>query len=491
MTELVRSPTSVRRESNRPLLVLLGLVATVLTLVSNRYGYYNDEMYFLVSGRHPAWSYPDQPPLTPLLARFGDSLAPGQVWALRIPATVCAVLTVLFVALLVREMGGSRRAELIAATAFSCSTMVLITGHVLRTSTTDLCFAAALSWLLSRLIATRNHRLWLVIGLVLGIGLLNKMLLALWVFAVLVALILVGPRRILHSRWFLAACLIATALWTPYLSWQANHDWPQLTMASVLRAQALGLLPSQVIVGPLLLPLCVAGLVWLWRSQFRLFAVAFIVFAALLMATGGKATYLAGAYPGVFAGAGIAADQWVRSRRNALALYGVLGLSLLIAAPIGLPLLPERTAVSLGNALGFDQARGQSGWPAVADAVARAMNQLTPAERSRTVIYTYSYTQASAIQLFGPARDLPPAYSGHNGFAYWGPPPDSADIAVVVDDSSSPEEVPEWTRQACQSLEPAAMVETPIATRERGRLIWICHLREPWSTLWPHLTRVG
>jgi 4-amino-4-deoxy-L-arabinose transferase-like glycosyltransferase len=493
-------PAPVRPEPNRnrPLLALLGGLATVLTLVSNRYGYYHDEMYFLVSGQHPAWGYPDQPPLTPLLARLGNALAPGEVSALRIPATVCTVLTVLFVALLVREMGGSRRAELIAAGAFSCSTMVLITGHVLGTSTTDLTFVAALSWLLSRLIRTGNDRLWLIIGLVLGVGLLNKMTLALWVFAVLVALVLVGPRRILYSRWFVVAGLPAVAFWTPYLLWQANHDWPQLTMASVLRAQAaqggsLGLLPYQVVVGPLLLPLCVAGMVWLWRSQFRVFAVTFIAFTALLMVTGGKATYLAGAYPAVFAGAGIAADRWLRSRQRALTLYGALGLSLLIAAPLGLPLLPERAAVSYGNALTVDQARSQIGWPELADSVARAVNQLSPAERSRAVVYTYNYGQAAALQRYGPARSLPPAYSGHNGFANWGPPPDSADIAILVDGfrRTDPGDVPEWTRQGCQTLTRAGTVETPAATRERGKPIWICQLREPWSLLWPQLTRLG
>ncbi|QNE19106.1 glycosyltransferase family 39 protein [Kribbella qitaiheensis] len=500
-SEEVGLSAPVRREAsrNRPLLALLGGLATVLTLVSNRYGYYHDEMYFLVSGQHPAWGYPDQPPLTPLLARLGDALAPGEVWALRIPATVCTVLTVLFVALLVRELGGARRAELIAAGAFSCSTMVLITGHVLGTSTTDLTFVAALSWLLCRLIRTGNDRLWLVIGLVLGVGLLNKMTLALWVFAALIALVLVGPRRIMHSRWFLVGGLVAAAFWTPYLLWQANHDWPQLTMASALRAQAaqggsLGLLPYQVVVGPLLLPLCVVGGVWLWRTrQYRVFAVTFIVFTALLMATGGKATYLASAYPAVFAGAGIAADRWMRSRRRALTLYGVLGLSLLIAAPLGLPLLPERTAIAYGKMLGVDQARSQSGWPELADSVARATNQLSPAERSRAVVYAYSYGQAAALQRYGPARGLPQAYSGHNGFGYWGPPPDSSDIAIVVDGfrRTGPGDVPEWTHQACQTLTRAGTIEAPTATREKGKPIWICQLREPWSALWPQLIRLG
>ncbi|WP_350277762.1 glycosyltransferase family 39 protein [Kribbella sp. HUAS MG21] len=498
VSEAVRQSTPVRRDTprNRPLLILLGVLAVALTAVSGRYGYYHDEMYFVISGRHPAWGYPDQPPLTPLLARLADAVAPGQVWALRIPATVCTVLTVAFTALSVREMGGSRRAELLAAAAISCSSLVLITGHVLGTSTTDLCFTAALTWLLTRLIRTGNQRLWLVIGVVLGVGLLNKVMLALWAFAAVVALVLAGRRRLLHSRWFFGAGVVAVALWSPYLVWQAQHGWPQLGMASALRAKgslggAAGMLPYQIVIGPLLLPLCVVGLVWLWRGPFRVFALTYVVFALLLMATGGKATYLSGAYPAVFAGAGIAVDRWIRTRRRSLTVYGALGLSALIAAPLGLPLLPERAAVAAGSAMGIDQARSQLGWPEVADAAARALNQLSPDERSRAVVYADNYGQASAIEFYGPARGLPQVYSGHNGYALWGPPPDSADIAVVIDgDRRTGAEVPDWTRQACESLTRAATIETTVATRERGKPVWICDLREPWSVLWPRLTRL-
>ncbi len=65
-------------------LILLGLAALALHLrVNGSYGYFRDELYFIVCGRHPAWGYTDQPPLMPLIAagstpRFIRSGASGS-----------------------------------------------------------------------------------------------------------------------------------------------------------------------------------------------------------------------------------------------------------------------------------------------------------------------------------------------------------------------------------------------------------------------------
>ncbi len=87
------------------------LQLAVLLATSTRYGYHRDELYFIVAGSHPAFGYPDQPPLVPLLCWAMNSLAPGSLLLLRAPSALAAAATTVLAALIARELGGGRRAQ--------------------------------------------------------------------------------------------------------------------------------------------------------------------------------------------------------------------------------------------------------------------------------------------------------------------------------------------------------------------------------------------
>ena len=54
--------------------LIVALTGIAHLAVLTRYGWHRDELYYVVSGHHLAFGYPDQLPLAPLLAR-GASVA--------------------------------------------------------------------------------------------------------------------------------------------------------------------------------------------------------------------------------------------------------------------------------------------------------------------------------------------------------------------------------------------------------------------------------
>jgi 4-amino-4-deoxy-L-arabinose transferase-like glycosyltransferase len=470
----------------------------LLLATSTRYGYHRDELYFIAAGGHPAFGYPDQPPLVPLLCRAAQLMAPGSLLVLRLPSALAATATVVLAALICRELGGSARAQLIAGSVTACSGITLATGHFVTTTTFDLMFTSLLCWLLIRALVTHRGPPLLAAGVVTGIGVQAKPQVGFVAVVLLACLAVLGPRWPLRSRWLLAGAAAAAALAAPYLWWQAGHDWPQLRVAAHVAGSAeggrFGFLPFQlVLVGPLLSAVWIAGLLALWRRPvwrpLRFAALTYLVLAAAYLIGNGKAYYLASVYSTLIGAGAVPVQDWLargRSARTAVAAAG-LAVSVAISVLVGLPLLPQRAlAGSIPLALNPDL--GETvGWPQLVGAVGRVWTGLPGPRRRRAVIFTSNYGEAGAIDLLGPAGGLPPAYSGHNAFGLWGPPPDGSAPVVVVGLARADAEA------AFTGCTVAAQITTPdgIHDQENGTLVIICQApRTSWRTLWPSLTHL-
>ena len=131
------APAAGPRPFDRRVIWVGGVVFVVLIALSPRYGFHRDELYFLDSARHLQASYVDQPVLTPLLAwvslkLFGISLPGLRLW----PA-LAAGATVVVSGLTARELGGSRRAQLLAAIGTGTMPALLAIGHLADTTPYD------------------------------------------------------------------------------------------------------------------------------------------------------------------------------------------------------------------------------------------------------------------------------------------------------------------------------------------------------------------
>jgi 4-amino-4-deoxy-L-arabinose transferase-like glycosyltransferase len=484
---------------SRGIALIAGGVTAVLVAFASGYGPHRDELYFLAAGRHLDWSYVDQGPLTPLIARAMSELGGGSLTVLRLPSALAAGATVLLTGLLAGALGGSRRARLLAAACAAVASIVLFTGHTLGTSTFDLLCWTAVTWLVVRALRDGDERLWLAVGAVLGVGLLNKPLPAFLAAGLLAGVLIAGPRQLLRSPWVWAGAVLALVLWSPWLLWQADHGWPQL---DVSRAIASGgstsseawwaVVPFQfLLVSPPLAPVWIAGLVRLFRDpgvrDVRFIAWAWVVLAVVFMATAGKPYYLAGLLPVLLAAGAGSVDGWLSRGRASLRPAGMgaaVGLSAVIGLAVALPVLP---ASSAGPVIEVNEDVGETiGWPELARTVADVARSL-PAG-ARPVILARNYGEAGAIDRYGPALGLPSAYSGHNAYADWGPPPDGA--APVIAIGLRPAELAARLR-GCHR---AARIDNDagIDNDERGVRVSVCSgPRRAWSREWGALRHLG
>jgi hypothetical protein len=175
----------------------------------------------------------------------------------------------------------------------------------------------------------------------------------------------------------------------------------------------------------------------------------------------------------------------VRRGRTRL-LTGLLVASTVTAVPLALPVLPTSAVEVTGVA--NEAAAETIGWPELVDQVAAVVGDLPAADREHAVLLTLTYGEAGAIDRFGPARGLPPAHSGHNGYADFRRPSDPDAVVVAV--RYRPEALRPWF-DACEQV---GRVDNglDVDNEVQGTPIVVCRgLQRPWPEVWDGLRRLS
>jgi 4-amino-4-deoxy-L-arabinose transferase-like glycosyltransferase len=400
-----------------------------------------------------------------------------------------------------RELGGRRRAQLVAALATATSPQVMAAFHLLSTAAFDMFFWAAITFVVLRLLRIGDQRLWIVIGAVSGLGLLNKLNVLFLLIGIGAGLVFAGRGRELLNRYVVAGAVIAAAIWLPNIVWNAQHDWAALSMLHSLHAEnstlgaSIAFIPSQLVVAGIVQAfIWIAGLRFLLRSTFaRPLALGFVVVLALFTIGGAKPYYLAGMYFVLLAAGGVSVEHQLEQSVPAARVRGVVAWLLVgavIALPFTEPVIPQHSmpsSASLGN-INKDLS-ATVGWQAFVGQIASVARTLPAGERSTLVVFTGDYGAAGAVDLWGERYGLRDAISGHNSYWWWGPgrARDGA-TTIAVDLPRS------YLRTIFSDVTPAGVVATPdgIWSEERGAPIWICRGQNtPWARAWPAARHYG
>lgn len=481
-----------------------------------RYGYFRDELYYIACSDHLDWGYVDHPPLSIAILKLTRLIAGDSLFAIRFPAAVAAALTVILTALIARRFGGGRFAQSLAALSVALSPIVVGSGAVYSMNAFDLLFWALGACVLVSILTGGSARLWLLYGVIVGLGLMNKYSMLFFGAGTVAALMLTPRRRDLMQPWIWLGGIIAALIVLPHLLWEVHRGWPTLefihnataeknaplSVGEFLRAQPLLTGFGQAFVS-------LVGIVFLLRARgnasIRALAWLFPIVTAVMIAGNSKPYYLSPIYfPFIAAGAvaieaaSTGALRWARPLVTGAVV--VLGL---VALPFAVPVLPVDQFIRYQQALdvkpGSDERDAVGdlpqyyadmfGWEAMVAQVAAVYERLTPDERQHTVIYVRNYGQAGALDFFGRRYGLPKATCAHNNYWYWGSGDPDMRVAIVfgargtlednLADLKGPGRFDEATLAAtthCEHCRPL----------ENGRMIFICRgphftFKEIWS----------
>lgn len=469
-----------------------------LVCFAGRYGYMADELYFLACAEHPEWGYVDLPPLLPWITWVVRHTLGSSLTAIRLYPAMAIGTTVLLTAQLAAELGGRRRAVIMAAVLVTIAPVMLAVGHILSTNALDMPLWMAAVLLLVRIEKTENAHLWMGFGAVVGLALLNKYSLAFYLGPLVLGTLLTPWRRWLGNRWFWAGVATAVVIVLPNIFWQAHRAFPflqlQHNIAANQRNVALPplkfLLAQALLINPLSFAFVLAGAVFLFTApmrRLRALGWAFAAYMLLMFAIHAKDYQVTPVYPAMLAAGAVATDRWFGgkwSRRMVTGYVVVAGVICCLLLPSFVPVLkieafdryyqkmPLHRTEAERNAHNTlpDFYSDNFGWRETSELVARYYNALPQEERRKTAILGNFYGEAGAIDLFGPALGLPKAIGGHHSYWYWGNHGYAGESVIFLDASL------ERLQRHCSSVVVVAERNIPWARPGVNRPIYHCRM---------------
>jgi dolichol-phosphate mannosyltransferase len=258
-----------------------------------------EETYYWSYSRHLDFGYLDHPPMVAWLIRVCTALFGQNEFGVRAGALCCGAVTSIFIYKLARNLFGEASA-LAALLLAQFLPYFFLSGFLMTPDALLVAAWAASLYFLERALFGNEARAWWFAGLSLGLGMISK-----YSIAVLVPVTMVFMAWDPQSRhWWrrkepYLAAVLALALFSPVLAWNAQHDWASFAFQTSrriaeVRQFALHKLIGSIIV--LMTPtglLAVAGVLWAWPGgaglaeairRRRLFTLAILVPLAVIAA---------------------------------------------------------------------------------------------------------------------------------------------------------------------------------------------------------------
>jgi hypothetical protein len=434
---------------NKHLLIISSLTFLLIYLstFNKAYGYFIDEFYYIACANNPAAGYVDHPPLAPLILTVIQFLFGTSIFVIRIIPALAEAAGVFYTGILAREIGGGKFAQILAACAMAASPTIITFGQFYSMNAFEPLLAVLLMLFAVRMIKENNPKRWIVLGIIMGLGMMNKHTFGVFIIAIILSLILAGKWKLIFNKWFFVGSIIALIIFTPNIIWQIINNYPSLEFyrninsdknvytppLAFILGQVMGMSPSTI-------PIWIAGFLFLLFSktmkEFKFLGILFVTLFLFMLLSGiSRSDRLAFAYPAAFAGGAIFYEHLflkykLSSAKVVLILFIFSGLA--ISLPLVLPYFSYETVIARTEFIQYNTEleRGNKpllpqiladkiGWEERFNLVYSAYQSLSDDDKKQTIVAAGNYGQAGALELYGKDKDFPPVVCTHNNYYFW------------------------------------------------------------------------
>lgn len=492
----------------KPLLVLAAVHFLVHAFSNGNYGIFRDEYYYLACAERPAWGYVDQPPFSIWVLALWKAVFGQSIHSIRILPALCGSALIVLTGAVAARLGGGNWAQVLAGAASGIGAAGLVICGFYSMNCFDFLVWIGAYYFLIRIAESEDGgRWWPWLGLLLGVGLFNKVGVLVLGAALGVALIVTPLRRSFRDKRMYLAGFASLAFLLPYVLWNISNDWPtrqfidNAKQYKIADFSPLGFLGVNILeANPANLVLWLAGLIWLLTSKaasrYRFVGLMVIVTWILLVLQKSKPYYFVSSFPVLLAAGGVAWERWTRAgrwqwARWLLAANVLIGLAIFL--PMGLPILSPTDLNTYLQRLGIGNVAGEVGhtsalpqhfsdrfgWENLAEVVAGVYAELPDEEKGRTIIIGRNYGHSGALEYWSSRFELPPVYGRHNNYWLWGPPDADENTVVIAINFDV-----EGLEQTFAEVEVSAIAESEWALESHLRILVCRGLKRPIREVW-------
>lgn len=430
-----------------PILIILSVVKLVVQFLGNgNYGFHRDELLHLSVSEHLDWGFMEFPPLIGLIGKISYLLFDYSLLGVRLFPTLAGVAILILCCAIAKELGGKSKAILLSGVCILAFLPFYRNHTLFQPVAFDQLFWTLGFYFLIKFINSDNKKFLILLGITLGLGLMNKYTILVWAFGIFIGLFFYQKGKVFKNKWLYISSLISLLIFLPNIIWQVQNDFPLLKHLQALNESQLNeISPFEFGLEQLNFPFTLlisltALFIGKNLKKYKAVGVAALVIFCTMWLLSSKAYYVFAIYPVLFAAGGVALESLL-SKKPAL-VYLIAAIVLLPSIyfiPEATPILPIEKFV---NYKGLEEENGRIelkgdyadmfGWEEQVKLVDSVYQSLPPKEKSSCVLWAENYGEAGALKVLGKKYELPNPISSHGSFWTWGYGNKNAEVWITL-----------------------------------------------------------